>query len=56
MLDVFLQRVAMVLVTVVWSAVSQEIGVLDPSFTSEGLARHTALPRQNRLPISGRKT
>ena len=46
----------MVLVTVVWSAVSQEIGVLDPGFTSEGLARHTALPRQNRVPISGRKT
>jgi hypothetical protein len=34
MLDVFLQRVAMVLFTVVWYAVSQERGVLDPGFTS----------------------
>jgi hypothetical protein len=33
-LDIFLPRVAMVLVTVVWSAVSQERGVLDPGFTS----------------------
>ena len=34
MLDVFVPRVAIVLVTVVWSAVSQERGVLDPGFTS----------------------
>ena len=56
MLDVFLPRVAMALCTVVWYAVNQARGALDPGFTPEGLARYTTLPRHNRLPISRRKT